>query len=1367
METTLIKNVAPEQAEIIKIETSEDAEMYADVILAMEDLVSVDTETAGREEALSFRKAALQPPSSTIRLVQFASDRDPRCFVFDVWKVGLEDVRRIIEGRVLYAHNATFEYMFFLFNGINPMGIFCTMLMRRVLSEPGISLADTVKDILGIDMDKSMQASGWHAKTLTDAQWLYAGLDAFYGARIVEPLIQQMQKLAGGIEAFKFYNSAVPVIAKIQMLGVPFDTETHEAQAAIWQKEAEQAKSKAEALMGGINAASPKEVGAWLEENISKKVLDKWPRTEKTQQLQISAEAMDAASGEHEAIAEYSKWKLLQKLDSTYGRGILKDVNPISKMLHPSYMIIGAKTGRYSSNSPNFQNWPREGGMREMVVAPEGYTFIDADYGAMELRIMAVYANDRIMLDAFNNGHDLHRLTASVIAGIPVDQVTSEQRQAAKAVNFGLIYGTGPEGLQRSAKSSYNVDMTLDEAKQSKAIFLETYAGVAAWQRATTQAASESMRSTTAMGLTRNYIKEGKSNREVYTVSLNTPIQGTGSEILTEALIRTDKSFTSAGIDARIVAHVHDQIIVLAKNEDKHEAARLLERSMIEGAEVVLNGIPTNGLVEMVEGTVWSKKHMKPYAELSSTEDGCVTTAECVNKAVAMAFREYSSMGYSLATMEAGAKHPRGQTDWGNRPAEKLPAGHENLGIIHYWSKTACIDCDDLEKVRTVFEFAGLDLEALTAGDNVPAWHGNPHNRMKYLFKLPEGVEFRSDSLNVFGDVVFELRGTTVGEQLQDVIPPSVHPDGHKYHWVKPLVPLNELAVLPPELVTFWQEFASKKADYQSLLGDNTLLAERYRAGGGSSELSDRTRALIDNFNAAHKCTEFLAMGNYKAPQGWGKKWLYGGSSSGNPGVWVSDDDDVVVSHHTGDPLGFRKPHDAFDLFRLFVHNGEFESAKEAALEELGEPEIIEGELLQITEEEMSQQKPGGVDGGEPDDPFSGMADGLTGFLRRIYDFNMASAYRPVNSFAIAGAFSVLSTLTENHYLIDGYGTRLNVYLILIGPTGFGKESPRNSAKKLLGKLGMGNLLIESAASGVGLKQKLSNNRTLLMMPDEIGTMLSMASGRNPDQHQKGLQRELRTLFSSAGTIYAGHPRADSRRDIPNIENPFVNMLGTSTPIEFMSGIQADQLENGLVNRLLMIDAPKTPAERNRNAMQDPPDDLIKDLTEFTMRRINYPTRVLISEAGQKLILESEQAQDKLVLSDAKMAMLYGRVNEITMRLAGLMAISDRPEKPVINAQHMRWAMDFVGIAFKLMERKFADNYYENETEKEMKHILSIIRNQKEEWVGRAIITKKAKMRAKHIEEHIRTLKQAEMIEESEVETKGRKARMYRLVGGF
>src|SRR5262249_45030351 len=167
----------------------------------------------------------------------------------------------------------------------------------------------------------------------------------------------------------------------------------------------------------------------------------------------------------------------------TIARALPTHMHPVTGRLHPTYWQLGAATGRFSCSDPNLQQMPRTAAFRCGVVARPGCRLVLADYSQIELRVMAALSQDPRMLAAYQTGEDLHCLTAALLLDKPIDQVTTGERQAAKAVNFGLIYAMGPESLRAYAQQSYGVTLTLEQARTFHQRFFEAYAGVAQWQQ--------------------------------------------------------------------------------------------------------------------------------------------------------------------------------------------------------------------------------------------------------------------------------------------------------------------------------------------------------------------------------------------------------------------------------------------------------------------------------------------------------------------------------------------------------------------------------------------------------------------------------------------------------------------------------------------------------------------------------------------------------------------------------------------------------------------------------------------------------------------------------------------------------------------
>jgi DNA polymerase I-like protein with 3'-5' exonuclease and polymerase domains len=254
-----------------------------------------------------------------------------------------------------------------------------------------------------------------------------------------------------------------------------------------------------------------------------------------------------------------------------------------------------------TSSEPNVQNLPRATGFRSCVTPAAGYRFIVADYSQIELRIAAQVAPDDRMIAAYRDGEDLHRLTAALVNDVPLEQVTKAQRQSAKAVNFGLIYGMGAKGLKDYAKSSYGVELSVNEATRFRTRYFEAYAGLARWHRQLdAKLRGGSVYARTLSG--RRRFLQAKDRK--LTTMANTPVQGLGADILKVALALTHDRLR--GLDAYLVNTVHDEIVVEAEASIADQVKDIVTTAMVEAGERFLTAVPV--LVEAGICSDWGEK---------------------------------------------------------------------------------------------------------------------------------------------------------------------------------------------------------------------------------------------------------------------------------------------------------------------------------------------------------------------------------------------------------------------------------------------------------------------------------------------------------------------------------------------------------------------------------------------------------------------------------------------------------------------------------------------------------------------------------------------------------------------------------------
>jgi DNA polymerase-1 len=275
----------------------------------------------------------------------------------------------------------------------------------------------------------------------------------------------------------------------------------------------------------------------------------------------------------------------LQKLKNTYVDVLPTRVNRSTGRIHTSFNQVGAQTGRLASSEPNLQNIPirsrRGEEIRRGFVPAKGWQFVVADYSQIELRLMAHFSGDPAFVQAFRSGGDIHRQTAAIIFGVDLADVTSEMRSRAKTINFGTIYGQGPFAL------SNQLGITQDEAKAFISDYFTRFAGVRAWLDAQVELARQQGYVETLLGR-RRYIAEihdKNFNLRSFAerTSQNTPLQGSAADLIKKAMIAVHHALPAAGLEARLLLQVHDELVVEAPEAEVEQASALLKQHM-EGA---------------------------------------------------------------------------------------------------------------------------------------------------------------------------------------------------------------------------------------------------------------------------------------------------------------------------------------------------------------------------------------------------------------------------------------------------------------------------------------------------------------------------------------------------------------------------------------------------------------------------------------------------------------------------------------------------------------------------------------------------------------------------------------------------------------
>ncbi|HEY0506106.1 MAG TPA: DNA polymerase I [Lysobacter sp.] len=463
---------------------------------------------------------------------------------------------------------------------------------------------------LGYDTVKYAAVAGKGAKAILFSQVAlddatrYAAEDADVTLRLHRVLAP---KLAAVPSLQKVYREIeiplVPVLERVEANGVMIDANELRRQSADLSKRMLAAQQQATQMAGRtFNLDSPKQVGALLFEELKLPALVKTP----SGQPSVNEEALEAIAEQHELPRVILEYRGLAKLRSTYTDKLPEMVNPETGRVHTSYHQAGAATGRLASNDPNLQNIPirTDDGrrIRTAFVAPAGRRIVACDYSQIELRIMAHLSEDDGLLRAFESGADIHRATAAEVFGKTMDEVSGNERRAAKAINFGLMYGMSAFGLARQ------LGIARGEAQDYIALYFSRYPGVRDFMERTRQQAREQGYVETVFGR-RLYLENINARNQglragAERAAINAPMQGTAADIIKRAMIEIDGWLAPQRQRALMIMQVHDELVFEADAGFVDELLAGVTRRMSAAAELRVPLVVDSGV-----GDNWDEAH--------------------------------------------------------------------------------------------------------------------------------------------------------------------------------------------------------------------------------------------------------------------------------------------------------------------------------------------------------------------------------------------------------------------------------------------------------------------------------------------------------------------------------------------------------------------------------------------------------------------------------------------------------------------------------------------------------------------------------------------------------------------------------------
>ncbi len=569
--------------------------------LATQPVVGLDTETT-----------ELDPYTSRLRLIQLATTDRVYIIDFDHFANGdstkseaLAPLRRLLEAPrpIKIAHNAKFDAKFIKHNlGVDLGGLFDTLLASQLVGAGDIEerhgLETVASRYLNEAVDKSERLSNWNFE-LTEAQLEYAARDAAILLPLREKLIERL-KSESLVKCAQLEFECVMPVVDIELAGFYMHKERWLEQLSIVEKRrvelAEQLQQvlAEESSQGSLFGGPQREdINLDSQQQLTKALTRLGiPVPDSTRNWKL-----EPLRAEYPIIGTLLEYRTVQKALTSYGENMIGMINRVTGRLHADFRQIGAPTGRFACTNPNIQQVPHSVEYRRCFSGyPEGRKLIIADYSQIELRILAEFSGDRGFIEAFNSGADLHRVTAAQVFNATLDQVTKEQRDFAKRLNFGVVYGIG---AQRFALMT---GLSVPDAENVLRRYFGTYRQLDSYLRQAASSAVSERQARTASGRLVRFRYDENDRQQISMTQRNgknTPIQGTSADILKRALklLRDELRETNA----KVVNIIHDEIVVEADADEATDVAEKVERLMRVAGEEYLKTVPVKVETEIAE----------------------------------------------------------------------------------------------------------------------------------------------------------------------------------------------------------------------------------------------------------------------------------------------------------------------------------------------------------------------------------------------------------------------------------------------------------------------------------------------------------------------------------------------------------------------------------------------------------------------------------------------------------------------------------------------------------------------------------------------------------------------------------------------
>ena len=596
------------QHEYKLIENEEELQQLCDFFMTKE-FVSIDTETTSTD-AISAELVGLSFSVEEYKAFYVAvpADHEEALKVVQIFKPLYESDKIMKIGQ-----NIKYDYEVLSRYDVTLQGKMFDTMIAHYLIQPELHhnmdyMAETLLGYQTIHIEELLGPKGKKQKNMRDLSptdiYEYAAEDADITLRLKNVLEPRLKEL--GVEEL-FWDIEMPlvrVLADMELNGVCLDTEALQETSKIFTERMIQYEQEIYKEAGEeFNISSPKQVGDILFGKLQ--IMDK-PKKTKTGQYVTSEEVLQSLEGKNPIVRNILNYRGMKKLLSTYIDALPKLINPRTGHIHTSFNQALTATGRLSSSDPNLQNIPvrTDDGkeIRKCFIPEEGCLFFSADYSQIELRIMAHLSEDENMMEAFREGHDIHRATAAKIWHEDIDKVTDAQRKKAKQANFGIIYGITTYGLAQ------RMDISNGEAKELIQDYFRTFPKVQAYMEQAKEVARAKGYAETLFHRRRYLADINSRNATVRGFAernaINAPIQGTEADIIKVAMVRIWERFKKEGIRSKMILQVHDELNFSVYPEEREQVERIV-------IEEMQNAYPLN--VPLTADAGWGKNWLEAH----------------------------------------------------------------------------------------------------------------------------------------------------------------------------------------------------------------------------------------------------------------------------------------------------------------------------------------------------------------------------------------------------------------------------------------------------------------------------------------------------------------------------------------------------------------------------------------------------------------------------------------------------------------------------------------------------------------------------------------------------------------------------------